>query len=159
MAKRFRFRLEGVRKVRSHERDARRREVANAVRAVTSVEEQIDQLERGLRAAVEQTRSEQLTPGVVDVPSFRGDRFYRNQLQIRILELHATLAQKQDELAACREKLSLSSKRLKAIEKLREKKWLRHRTEINREERTDNDEFAVQRYLRRHCGPCREDRT
>ena len=147
MAKKFRFRLEGVRRVRAQERDARRREVADAARAVTSAEQRIEELNNELQATMQHTQSEQ-KQARLDVALLRGHQFRRNHLHRRIIESHAALASKKHELNACRAKLAEASKRLKAIEKLREKQWNRHLTEVRREEQTAGDEVAAQRYLR-----------
>ncbi len=152
MAKKFRFTLEGVRKVRAQESDARRRDVANAERAVSSAEKQIGELNEMLQSTVEQTRVEQQEKRL-DVPSLCGHGSYRSYVQRRILESRGMLAEKQRELEAERARLAEASKRLKAIEKVRDKRWLRHLTEIKREEQAASDEIATQRYIRRGGEP------
>jgi flagellar export protein FliJ len=148
MAKRFQFRLEVVRKIREQARDVQRRVVADAVREVRGVEERMDQLTDQLRNTVELTRGEQQTQQL-DVPSLRGHQFYRNWLHRRIWESDLELAEKRAKLDAERGKLGEASARLKAIEKLRDKRWVRHLTQVGREEQTSMDEVAVGGFVRR----------
>ena len=149
MAKKFRFTLEGVRKVRAQECDQRRRDTANAVRAVTRAEKQIAELTDMLRSTIDQTQVEQQQKRP-DLRSLKGHYSYRGHLQRRILESQPILAEKQRELVAERARLAEASKRLRTIETVRDKRWLRHLTELKREEQADSDEIATQRYIRRH---------
>ena len=59
MAKRFRFPLDGVRKVRRQARDVRRRAVAEAARAVHDAESRIADLSKALQHTIELTRGAQ----------------------------------------------------------------------------------------------------
>ena len=147
MAKRFQFRLEVVRKLREQARDMQRRVVADAVREVRGVEERVDQLTDQLRATVELTRGEQQTQKL-DVPSLRGHQFYRNWLHRRIWESNLELGEKRAKLDTERGKLGEASARLKAIEKLRDKRWARHTTQVHREEQAAMDEVAVGGFIR-----------
>ena len=148
MAKRFQFRLEVVRKLREQARDMQRRVVADAVREVRGVEERVDQLTDQLRATVELTRGEQRTQRL-DVPSLRGHQFYRNWLHRRIRESNLELCEKRARLDTERTRLGEASARLKAIEKLRDKRWVRHLTQVGREEQAAMDEVAVGGFIRR----------
>ena len=156
MAKRFRFRLEGVRKVRTQQRDARRRELAEAVRAVTRVEKRVAQLNGALRANVEQAREDRQV-GRIDMVSVRGCQVHRNHLHHRLMESYAVLGERQGEVGARRAKLAEASRDLKVIEKLRDRQWARHCETLAREERAESDEVATQRFLRDRPGPGRED--
>ena len=148
MAMRFQFRLEVVRKLREQARDVQRRVVADAVREVRGVEARMDQLTDQLRNTVELTRGEQQTQRL-DVPSLRGHQFYRNWLHRRIWESNLELAEKRARLDAERGRLGEASARLKAIEKLRDKRWARHQTQVRREEQAAMDEVAVGGFVRR----------
>ena len=152
MAKKFRFTLEGVRQVRAQECDERRRDTANAARAVASAEKQTAELNDMLQSTIEQTRVEQQEKRP-DLQSLRGHQSYRGHLQRRILESQALLAEKQRELEVQRARLAEASKLLKAIERVRDKRWLRHLTEVKREEQADSDEIATQRYIRQRGEP------
>lgn len=148
MARRFEFRLEVVRKLREQARDVQRRVVADAVRVVGGVEEQLDQLTHQLRDTVEITREEQRTQEL-DVAALRGHQFYRNWLHRRIMESSQELGDRRATLDAERAKLGEASARLKAIEKLRDKRFTRHLVQARREEQTTMDEAAVGGFVRR----------
>ena len=148
MAKRFQFRLEVVRKLRAQARDVQRRAVGDAVGAVRGVEERLDQLTQQLRDTVEITRGEQRTQEL-DVASLRGHQFYRNWLHRRIMESNLELGDRRATLDVERAKLGEASARLKAIEKLRDKRFARHLVQVRREEQTTMDEAAVGGFARR----------
>ena len=148
MARRFEFRLEVVRKLREQARDVRRRAVGDAVRAVRSAEERLDHLTGQLRDTVEITRGEQRTPAL-DVNALRGHQFYRNWLHRRIMESDLELTQQRRRLDKERSNLGEASARLKAIEKLRDKRWARHLIQLRREEQGMMDEAAVGSFARR----------
>jgi flagellar biosynthesis chaperone FliJ len=70
------------------------------------------------------------------------------------MESEGELAGKKAELEVKRARLAEAWKRLRAIEKLRDKQWARHCEEVRREERTVGDEVAVNLYVRRSgCQP------
>lgn len=147
MARGFRFRLEVVRRIRERERDAQRRALAHALRAVGQVEERIDRLTGQLAESFNQTRGVHASRHV-DVTLLRGHQLHRGWLHRRILESNAELAVRNAGLEQDRSQLAEASKRLKVIESLRERQWARHRRQVAREEQIDTDEVAVQMYLR-----------
>lgn len=147
MARRFRFRLETVRRLRERERDARRRVVGEAVRAVGRIEDRIARLTRELQGTIDQSRGvcEEVR---LDMVSLRGHQYYRGWLHRQILESNARLALRRAELDAECARLGETSKRLKVIENLHNKQSARHCIEVAREEQADADEVALQRHLR-----------
>ncbi len=155
MARKFRFRLETVLRIRKRARDAQRRIVANAVQSVTRIEEQIDELTRQLDATIERSR-DALRNRHPDVVSLRGHLLHRGWLQREIAESNGARAQKRVELDAERARLAETSKRLKVIEMLRDRQWKRFRTEVAREEQAAGDEAALQMHLRRQRQKRRE---
>ena len=148
MVRRFRFRLETVRRLREQSRDAQRRVVAEAVRAVTRIEERITQLAGELQDACGRSRDVR-GAGMLDTMSLKGHQVYRSWLHRKIAESHEELADKQALLERERAKLAEVSTRLKVIENLRDRQWKRHLVEVAREERAVGDEAAQQGYLRR----------
>ena len=148
MARRFRFRLEMVRRLREQARDAQRRVVADAVRAVTHLEDRIARLTRQLDDTADRFRDAQRAERL-DVVSLRGHQIFRGWLTRKIAESNEELVRRQASLDYERARLAEVWKRLKAIEKLRERQWERHLTEVAREERAVNDEAALQMYVRR----------
>lgn len=155
MARKFRFRLETVRRLREQARDAQRRVVADAVRAVTRVEDRIARLTQQLHDTVDRFRDAQRAERL-DVASLRGHQIYRSWLHRNIVESNEELARQQAKLDYERAKLAEAWKRVKAIEKLRERQWKCHLTEVAREERAANDEAALQMYMRRRIEHLRE---
>ena len=147
MAGRFRFRLGVVERLRRQARDSQRRVVADAVRGVRHVEQRIAGLTRQLAETVDGTRAAQEAERL-DVVSLRGHQIYRGGLHRWILESDAELGERQRELDTERNRLVEASKRLKVIEKLRERHWGRYLTQLRREEQAITDETAVQIFLR-----------
>ncbi len=149
MVRRFRFRLETVLKLRQRARDQQRRVVAEALRVVAQIETRMTQLTHQLHETIDQSRNVQQA-GTLDVRFLSGQEFHRHWLGRKIMESQTELTQKRAEFEAERAKLADAWKKLRVIEKLREKQWQRHRTELTREERTLTDETALNVYLRKH---------
>ncbi len=147
MAKKFKFRLDVVERVRRQARDVQRREVAQAVRAVTRVEDHIAALGGQLRQTIAATSTTLETPGL-DVALVRMQVFHRGWLHRQVLLTQQTLAERQRELSTQRSKLADATKQLRVIEKLKDKQWRRHTTLVNREEQASSDEISLARYLR-----------
>lgn len=150
MAKRFRFRLEVVRKLREQARDGQRRVVAEVVRAVSAVEGRIGGLTRELRDTIHQTRDKQKVARV-DVALLRTHQYYQSWLHRKIMEAGIELDEMKRQLDIERARLGEASARLKAIEKLRERRWQRHCFELQREEQAEANESALHQY-ERHTG-------
>ena len=148
MARKFRFRLETVQRLRQQSRDVQRRVVAEHVRAVEVVRWRIDSLTDAMTVTVDASR-DTLCKGSLDVNSLRQHQLHRNWLQRSIEGSRDELARRQKELEEQQGTLGELSKQLKVIEKLRERQWERFRFEIAREEQMDNDEAATQQYARR----------
>ena len=67
----------------------------------------------------------------------------------RVLDAETELGRQQTRLEQERAKLAEAARRLKVIEKLRERQWERHVFEERRAEQRENDEVANQLHLRR----------
>lgn len=147
MAKKFRFKLEAVYKLRQRDRDAQRRKVAKAVGAVTAAEQRVESLTDSLRATLAARRDVQ-SSARLDLGLLRSQRFYQSWLHGTILDSNVELSKRERELGAEREALGRANARFKSLEKLKERKWQRHLQEIQREERAMFDEIAVQRFQR-----------
>lgn len=150
MARRFEFRLETVERLRRAAKEQQQRAVAAAAREVRRVEERIQRTSDELRAQVHETRSAGRARRI-DVGVIRSHEFYNARLQRTILYAQADLAARQRELAAERNKLAEAMKRLKVIEKLRERQWQRFRQEQERQDQAETDEMALQ--MVRRNGP------
>jgi flagellar export protein FliJ len=147
MARRFRFRLEVVRKLREQVRDAQRRALADAVRAVTQAEQRIEHLTEQLGDMVSDTRTTQRSDRL-DLATLRGQQFYQGWLHRRIMESNAQLMESRSVLERERDKLGDATGQLKAIEKLRERRLARHQWEDRREEQASLDEAALRTLVR-----------
>lgn len=150
MAKRFRFKLEAVYQLRRRERDAQRRKVAEAVRALIAAERRVESLTDSLRATVSAGRNMQSSVSL-DVGFLRSQRFHQSWLHGAILESNAEVTRHEKELDAQREALGRANARCKSIEKLKERRWRRYCREVKREENALFDEIAVQRFQIAHA--------
>jgi len=148
MARRFEFRLEAVRTVRRQTRDTQRRVVGEAARAVAGARERIARLNRYLDGAADEVRALQ-QPGRLDMGALKGHQLHCNSLNRAIEHTTADLAAKREELTRRQAELDEAAKRLKVIEKLRDKQWARHRVEVAREEQQRTDEAALEMFRRR----------
>lgn len=148
MAQGFRFRLEVIRQIRRREREAQRRVVADAVRVVTEVKDRIEQLSDQLRRSIDGMRDSRRDQGL-DVSTIRSQQVHRGQLQQRIMASYTELAAKQESLDKDRRQLAEATKRLKVIEKLRDKKWARYTERIRAAEQSAVDEAAMEVHRRR----------
>ncbi len=141
MAKRFQFRLDVVRGLRKQARDRQRRAVAEALGRVTGVERRIEQLTDELRETVEMSRGERQAERL-DLAALRGQQFYRGWLHGALRDSSRELAENKAALDAERTRLGEATAQLKAIEKLRERRWKRHVTQLRREGQAFDDEVA-----------------
>jgi flagellar export protein FliJ len=136
--------------VRKQQRDAQRRVLAKALRNVRTVQRRIDEASQAMRLEVDRTRE---TRGVVrlDVAALRGQQLYMARLHRQIHEGRLALAERRQIAEQERKRLAEMSKRLKAIEKLRERYWRRYQLQERRTERAREDEIAVQGFMRRQA--------
>jgi flagellar export protein FliJ len=148
MAKAFQFRLAAVETIRRRAQTLQRRSVAEAVRAEANVRERIDHLNADMRGSMAATVSTRQR-GVVDVELLRLAHYRRGWLERRIEELDSELTRLSAVSAAQRAKLAETTKRLRVIEKLRQRQWDRHLLEERKQERAVMDEAAGQLYLRK----------
>lgn len=147
MARRFRFSLATVQRVReSHEREAKRRvgvklaEIAQLDQRVRSYEERIAQTQSGLR---ELQGDESL-----DITAVTRDRAWIAHLRRVIAQEGQKRAVLLQELAPLQAAMREARKQTRIIEKLREKRWTEHvRSEALREQH-ESDEMARDLLLR-----------
>jgi len=147
MARRFRFRLETVRKLRQRALEQRRRTVAEAVQAVARIDKRIGHLNHQLQETVSHARHVQ-QEGRIDVRSLSGYEFHRGWLLRKIVDFETELVEKRAVLETERCKLTDAWKHVRVIEQLRDKQWRRHLSELARDERALADEAALNVYLR-----------
>lgn len=147
MAGRFRFRLEAVRRVRKQTQDTQRCVVADAVQAVQEVENRMGRLTEELDLTMDRSRDAR-RPRDLDISALRSHQVYRGCIHRRLLESATEIVKRRATLDAERSKLAETTKRLKAIEKLRERKLASHVKALEREEQAGHDETAAGLYLR-----------
>lgn len=151
MARRFRFRLETVRKIRERERDAQRRIVAEKVHAVEAIRDRVAVLTGGMddnRSGARDARR----PGWVSINLLRGHVLHQTWLARTIETTREELDERLGEFRVEQGKLAESSKRLKVIEKLRERKWEQYQVKLVREEIQAGDEASQQMFRRARQG-------
>ena len=148
MARKFRFRLEVLRRVRELEQDAQRRCVAAAIREVSSVEGQLVQLGEQLRDTFESCRSEK-DFGRLDPATLRAHQQHTEYLHRKIRDAQVQLVARQRQVGEEQAKLAEARKKLRVLEKLRERKRESYLRESAREEQKETDEAASQMMLRR----------
>lgn len=147
MARRFRFRLDTVQRLRERARDAQRRALAEAARVVARTQERIQRLSDELQQTMVDSRTS-LSGASLDIVSMRGHQYYRGWLHRKIMEAQADLAGEQTRLESERAKLAEASKHVKVIELLRERRWKEYCSGLAREEQAENDEAAGQQLWR-----------
>ena len=148
MARKFRFRLEVVRRLRQQAVDAQLRDLAAIVRALTSEKQAAGELERNWeRSAADgrQTRS----AGPLDVAVLRAQQVHRSWLTRRLTESERALRAAEAAVGAQRIRVGEVSTRLKVIETLRQRQWEKHQGQTRREEQAAGDEAAASRFARR----------
>lgn len=151
MARRFRFRLETVRKIRERERDAQRRVVAGKVRAVETIRDRIGTLTYGMDDNRSEARAARRA-GSVSIDLLRGHVLHQTWLARTIETKREELDERLGEFRVEQGRLAESSKRLKVIEKLRERKWEQHQVKLAREEIQAGDEASRQIFWRARHG-------
>lgn len=143
----FHFRLEALRRVRVQARDALRRTVAHQAGLVLRAEQRIVALNEQLRESVGMSRT-QLQNAALDISTLRSNQFFRGWLQNRILEAQQERSQERSRWEAERQALAEATKRLRVIEKLRDRRWRAYRAEQDRREQAALDECALQAHRR-----------
>jgi len=147
MAERFKFRLEAVRKLRRRAQDLQQRVVAQRLRTVVAVQDRLSRLQRQQEEAADSDRILR-SESAIDLPLLRQQQFYRLCLDHQMQQGFLDLSQRERELALERERLVEASRRLKIIEKLRERRLQRHQTWLRRFEQSQMDEVASQLFIR-----------
>lgn len=141
MAKKFQFRLDVVRDVRKRARDEAARLVAVKVTEVTTIQQRVEEFSRQLRETVDMGRSNRAQK-TVEIAALKLQQYYGKWLHDRLTDASSTLRMAEEKLTVERIKLTEASAKLKAIEKLRERKWQQHVLAVRKEEQAVTDEVA-----------------
>ena len=149
MAKRFIFRFETMLKVRQQRENEHKRVVADRIRQITQVREQI--------AAIEQQIEEQTNAlrrgtsgGTIDLQQTVRHRHWLGHLHKGTLELQATLRFLEARLAHERAQLAESAKQRRVLEKLKEHQSGRYLAQEQRRETRELDELSTMRFVYQH---------
>ena len=146
MAKRFKFRLDTVLKIRKQREDQRKRVVADRLRQIARVREQMASIDRQIRDEMAAIRSAQ-EPGTIDIQQAMRHRHWLGHLHKTALEAEARLRFLEARLAQERAALAEAMKERRILEKLKDQQWQRYRKEGEKREIVESDEMATVRYV------------
>ncbi len=141
MAKKFKFRVEPVLKLREQTERMALRELAHARQHATAIEQRIRGIRDELNAQDALVREGVLT-GTVDVQYMSLYRRHVMTLHRRIIEQVTELRQAATAAQRCRVKVVDAVKQRKILSALKDKLQLRHRKEAERQEQNDMDELT-----------------
>ncbi|MBN1345966.1 MAG: flagellar export protein FliJ [Phycisphaerae bacterium] len=147
MARRFKFRLETVLKIRKQREDAAKRVVAERLRQVAAVQDETAALQRQMDQEIAGFRQSH-SAGRIDITVTRRHRHWLIHLDQGILMAHGRLAELHRALAGDRAILTEARKQVRILEKLEERQRERYRQELTRDEARENDEIGNALYLR-----------
>ncbi|MBN2579312.1 MAG: flagellar export protein FliJ [Pirellulales bacterium] len=140
----FHFRLATLLKLRQAERDQRRRELSEALRADDVLQEQLRVVHAEEQWLKNQCRKA-AGPGAVDVDCLLEAQRYEWTLRIQERRLTEQKAQLAEEIERRRAALVAADREVKILEKLRDHQAERHRQEENRRDIKQLDEIAQRR--------------
>lgn len=150
MAKRFKFRLETVLKLRQQRENDKKRIVADRIREIVrasndqyGIQQQIENQIDAMRGRVQQGR--------IDTRQIARDRHWLSRLNLQSLETQSAIRTLQAKLSMEQAELAKASRQRKILEKLREKQMLSYRQTVEKQEQKESDELAVLR-----CGNAAE---
>lgn len=146
MAKRFTFRLETMLKIRRQREDRHKRIVAERLRQIVAVREQLISLDRQIMAETHAIRKGQ-KPGTIDLQQAIRHRNWLTHLHKAILDGQARLRFLEARLAQERAALAEAAKQRRILEKLKERQYLRYRQEEERTETKVADDQTTIRYI------------
>ncbi len=148
MAKRFRFRLEPLLKLRKGREDEQKRAVASRVGELQRCVEHLAQLHRGVDETIARAREDRGAERL-DVPTALAEQRWRLHLKRCITQQQGQVQGVQALLNGDRAELVRRSRNRKVIETLRQRQWQEHAAAQAREERAESDEIGAQAYRRR----------
>jgi len=152
MAKRYRFRLEVVLRLRRQKQDDCRRTVAARLRQIAGLGARIDRLNEALGTESARLRTLALPDGTeraggagaLDIPGIRRHRNYALYLQDDTAAARRELAEQRGELKREQAALAQAAKNVKALEKLEERQRRGHDLILRRAELAQADEIGAQ---------------
>jgi flagellar FliJ protein len=149
MARRFQFRFETMLRIRRQREDEHKRIVADRLRGITQVREQIASLNGQVEQEMEAIRHGQ-QPGTIDLQQAVRRRHWLGHLHRAALECEARLRGLEAKLAQERAALAEAARQRRILEKLKERQWEQYVAELERLETKESDEMATIRYAYEH---------
>jgi flagellar FliJ protein len=146
--KKFVFRLATLLKLRALERDQRRGDLADAQRALTMIDERLDELERDMQSARQAIRRA-ANVGEVMVDALLDNQRYELMLMAEKKGVDAQRQQVALEVERRRGVLVEADRQVKTLEKLREHQFDKFREAVMAREVKQLDEVAVRAYAMR----------
>jgi flagellar FliJ protein len=147
MAKRFEFRLQTVLRIRKQDEDACKRVVADRLRRIKAVHSEVVALQGQMADEIRAFRQTHAV-GRLDMRQVMQHRHWLIHLQQGVLMANSRLAELQRQLEQDRIALTEARKRVRVLEKLKERQHERYRHELNRMEARENDEIGNTLYFR-----------
>ena len=139
----FVFRLEGVLHQRHGIEQQRQRELAAIQAQMTALETELRHLDDSMRGAEQDLRQNRLT-GRLDLAFLAAHRRYAFAMQRKAMGIAQKMANVRIAVDEARKNLVEAAKRRKAIEKLRERQFLRWQQHLARLEAAALDEVSTQ---------------
>ena len=146
MAKRFKFRLETLLKIRRQREEQHQRIVADRLSQIQQVTQQMSALDRQIREETSALRTAQ-EPGIIDLQQTIRHRHWLGHLHKNALESQARLRFLEARLAQERNLLAEAVKQRRILEKLREHQQEKHTSGEERQTIKMFDEMANVRYI------------
>jgi len=157
MARRFVFRLETVLRLRRQALEKCQRVVADRLRHIAEEQAVIATCQRRKAEQVAELRTVR-SLGVLNVAAVCRHQEHMIHLEQTIVSAEQRIAEHEDHLRKEREELVQASVAVKAIERLKERRYARYLEEVRRAERLEQDELATQLYLRQRAEATRGER-
>jgi flagellar FliJ protein len=134
--------LATLERIRKQQRDQERRKMADVSNAARIACDRVEKLKQRVAASLGQALAAQST-GAINMEAIRQHSQHRAALRAKINEGQVVVMARNKEVEEQRKLLVEASRRLKVIEKLRERKWSEYQAELRKEESEELDEAAV----------------
>jgi flagellar export protein FliJ len=146
MAKKFKFRMETVLKLRQQREQMARRKLMEARAAVTTVEDQMRRV-RGQMAEQDDLVRQGVLTGTVDVPYMSLYRRHMMSLHRRMMDHAVRLRELAGHLQQARSEVLEAVKRRKVLSTLKDKLSERHLSRLDKLEQREMDDITGTRHL------------
>jgi flagellar FliJ protein len=143
--KKFVFRLATLLKMREAERDQRRSELADAQRALAMIDERIGEIAQEM-STVRETARKAAGVGRVAVDALLDNQRYELMLMAEKNSVDTQREQVAAEMDRRRALVVEADRKVKTLEKLRDRERQRHRAERERRDANQLDEVGVRNY-------------